>query len=209
MGRVRQPVRCRPDRLYRVFVRICRDAGLRRAADARHRFPVQAILSDATPRSRRWISGPRTSAGARLELGLVGDVGATIAALLPKLAAKADRAHLDAALAHYERRAKGWTRWPGNARPQADPSAIPRPGGERRRRRRCGLHLRRRHPDDLGCALSPHERKAAHGRLARARVDGERDAASDRHPGRAARTASHFAFRRRRLHHADGRPDHA
>jgi pyruvate dehydrogenase (quinone) len=44
---------------------------------------------------------------ARLELGLVGDVAITIRALLPKLSAKAERAHLDAALGHYRKSRKG------------------------------------------------------------------------------------------------------
>ncbi|RST31819.1 ubiquinone-dependent pyruvate dehydrogenase [Sphingomonas ginkgonis] len=39
----------------------------------------------------------------RLDLGLVGDVAATIDALLPKLEVKADRAHLDDSVAHYRR----------------------------------------------------------------------------------------------------------
>jgi pyruvate dehydrogenase (quinone) len=43
----------------------------------------------------------------RLDLGMVGDVGATIAALLPKLKAKGDRSHLDDALANYKRARKG------------------------------------------------------------------------------------------------------
>jgi pyruvate dehydrogenase (quinone) len=38
-----------------------------------------------------------------LALGVVGDVRATVAALLPKLKKKADRKYLDAALAHYRR----------------------------------------------------------------------------------------------------------
>ena len=37
----------------------------------------------------------------KLDLGVVGDVGETIAALLPKLDVKAERKHLDACLAHY------------------------------------------------------------------------------------------------------------
>ena len=37
----------------------------------------------------------------RLDLGLVGDVAATLAALLPKLTVKDDRKHLDAVLKHY------------------------------------------------------------------------------------------------------------
>ena len=44
---------------------------------------------------------------AKLDLGLVGDVGATIKALLPHLSTKTDRRHLDAALAHYVEARRG------------------------------------------------------------------------------------------------------
>jgi pyruvate dehydrogenase (quinone) len=44
---------------------------------------------------------------ARLEMGLVGDVGLTIDALLPKLAKKSDTAHLDGALANYQKSREG------------------------------------------------------------------------------------------------------
>ena len=43
----------------------------------------------------------------RLDLGLVGDVGATIQALLPKLAVKTDRAWLDGSLKHYAKARAG------------------------------------------------------------------------------------------------------
>src|SRR3984893_5738798 len=43
----------------------------------------------------------------KLDLGLVGDVGATISALLPKLVAKGDRKHLDDSLAHYKKARAG------------------------------------------------------------------------------------------------------
>jgi pyruvate dehydrogenase (quinone) len=43
----------------------------------------------------------------KLDLGLVGDVGATINALLPMLVAKNDRKHLDASLAHYRKARAG------------------------------------------------------------------------------------------------------
>jgi pyruvate dehydrogenase (quinone) len=43
----------------------------------------------------------------RLDLGLVGDVGATIAALLPKLQSKTNRSHLDGALANYRKAREG------------------------------------------------------------------------------------------------------
>jgi pyruvate dehydrogenase (quinone) len=54
-----------------------------------------------------------------LALGVVGDVGATVAALLPKLKQKADRKFLDAALAHYRK-----------ARGDLDKLAEGRPGGK-------------------------------------------------------------------------------
>jgi pyruvate dehydrogenase (quinone) len=43
----------------------------------------------------------------RLDLGLVGDVRATISSLLPKLRIKMDRAHLDDSLANYRKARKG------------------------------------------------------------------------------------------------------
>jgi pyruvate dehydrogenase (quinone) len=46
----------------------------------------------------------------RLALGVIGDVGATIAALLPRLAAKSDRSHLDDALADYREARAGLDR---------------------------------------------------------------------------------------------------
>ncbi len=43
----------------------------------------------------------------KLDLGLVGDVGATITALLPRLAVKGDRTHLDKSLANYAKARDG------------------------------------------------------------------------------------------------------
>ena len=43
----------------------------------------------------------------KLDLGLVGDVGATIEALLPRLTPKRDRAHLDDSLANYKKAREG------------------------------------------------------------------------------------------------------
>jgi pyruvate dehydrogenase (quinone) len=43
----------------------------------------------------------------KLDLGLVGDVGATIDGLLPKLKAKTERRYLDASLAHYRKAREG------------------------------------------------------------------------------------------------------
>ena len=43
----------------------------------------------------------------RLDLGVVGDVGATISALLPQLTVKTDRSHLDQSLARYRKAREG------------------------------------------------------------------------------------------------------
>ena len=43
----------------------------------------------------------------KLDLGLVGDVGATIEALLPRLTPRTDRAHLDASVSHYRKAREG------------------------------------------------------------------------------------------------------
>lgn len=43
----------------------------------------------------------------RIDLGVLGDVGATIEALLPRLDPKADRAHLDRSLARYQKSREG------------------------------------------------------------------------------------------------------
>ena len=53
----------------------------------------------------------------RIDLGLIGDVAATIEGLLPRLDAKADRAHLDDSLANYRK-----------AREGLDELAVGRPG---------------------------------------------------------------------------------
>ena len=53
------------------------------------------------------IRGENLGRRCRLDLGVIGDVGATIEALLPRLAAKQDRVHLDRALAHYRDARKG------------------------------------------------------------------------------------------------------
>ena len=47
-----------------------------------------------------------------LTLGAVGDVGATLAALQPRLHAKSDSAHLDGALADFRKTREELTRWP-------------------------------------------------------------------------------------------------
>lgn len=64
-------------------------------------FPTDATIAQVDLRPENL--GRRCT----LDLGLVGDVGATIEALLPRLTAKTDRAHLDASLAAYAKAREG------------------------------------------------------------------------------------------------------
>ncbi|BDI29647.1 pyruvate dehydrogenase [Capsulimonas corticalis] len=53
------------------------------------------------------LRGEQIGRRRKVDLGLVGDVGDTLRALTPLLHAKTDRAHLDSALAHYQKARKG------------------------------------------------------------------------------------------------------
>ncbi|MEA3205516.1 MAG: hypothetical protein QOG92_1181 [Verrucomicrobiota bacterium] len=64
-------------------------------------YPEKAAIAQVDIRAENL--GRRT----RLDLGLVGDVRDTLAALLPMLEIKQDRAHLDRALRHYARNRAG------------------------------------------------------------------------------------------------------
>ena len=56
--RVRQSLRRRHDRLHRLLVRLCRDACVRRAADAGDRFSLQAVSADGCEdRAGRYPAG--------------------------------------------------------------------------------------------------------------------------------------------------------
>lgn len=64
-------------------------------------FPYRQFYPETAKIAQVDLRAGNLGRRCRLDLGLVGDVGDTIAALLPRLAPKADRAHLDASLAHY------------------------------------------------------------------------------------------------------------
>ncbi|OON69052.1 ubiquinone-dependent pyruvate dehydrogenase [Hymenobacter sp. CRA2] len=66
-------------------------------------FPYRQFLpaDDATKVIQVDIRGEHIGRRTRVAFGLIGDVGATLRALLPQLQVKTDRAHLDKALAHY------------------------------------------------------------------------------------------------------------
>lgn len=70
-------------------------------------FPYKQFLPTDAKIAQVDIRPENLGRRCRLDLGIVGDVGATIAALLPKLPAKADRRFLDDSIAHYRKARAG------------------------------------------------------------------------------------------------------
>jgi pyruvate dehydrogenase (quinone) len=64
-------------------------------------FPYRAFYPRDTTTVQVDIRGEQIGKRVPVDLGIVGDVGATVAACLPGLAPRTDRDHLDRALAHY------------------------------------------------------------------------------------------------------------
>ncbi|MFS0895402.1 ubiquinone-dependent pyruvate dehydrogenase [Microbacterium sp. 179-I 3D3 NHS] len=81
-------------------------------------FPYPQFYPEHATTIQVDIRGAQLGKRHPLDLGLVGDVGATAEALLPRLAERADRGHLDDALAHYRK-----------TRTKLDELAVPAKGG--------------------------------------------------------------------------------
>jgi pyruvate dehydrogenase (quinone) len=80
-------------------------------------FPYRQFYPKDTKIAQVDLRAESLGRRCRLDLGLIGDVGATIEALLPRLRAKSDSAHLDDCLANYKRSREG-----------LDDLAVGRPG---------------------------------------------------------------------------------
>jgi pyruvate dehydrogenase (quinone) len=70
-------------------------------------FPYKQFLPSGIAIAQIDIRPEQLGRRCKLDLGLVGDVDATLKALLPKLATKADRRHLDKSLERYRSSRKG------------------------------------------------------------------------------------------------------
>ncbi|MCP1427564.1 pyruvate dehydrogenase (quinone) [Microbacterium foliorum] len=66
-------------------------------------FPYEQFYPEHATTIQVDIRGSQLGKRHPLDLGLVGDVGATLSALLPRLAEQSDRGHLDDATAHYRK----------------------------------------------------------------------------------------------------------
>ena len=175
--------------------------------DSRRGFSLPAILSrrrqDRADRSPS--RGARQSLSARARRVGIGQADAARAAAARS--AKNGSTLSRSALADYKSARSGAsTRSPkSNAEQHHDPSAICDAAGQRARGGRRNFHLRRRHADRLDGALSQGQRQTPAGRVVQPRLDGECDAACHRCAGGVSQAPGHIVFRRRRLHHDDGR----
>ncbi|GLH78313.1 pyruvate dehydrogenase [Bradyrhizobium sp. SSBR45G] len=70
-------------------------------------FPYKQFIPSDVAIAQVDIRPSQLGRRARLDVGVVGDVGETLRALLPKLTAKTDRSHLDDSLARYVAARKG------------------------------------------------------------------------------------------------------
>lgn len=82
-------------------------------------FPYRPFLPEKATVIQVDIRGERLGRRTPLALGMVGDVKETVTALLPLLATKSDRSHLDDSLAHYR-----------TTRTKLDDLATPRKGDQ-------------------------------------------------------------------------------
>ena len=180
---------------------------LRHAADAGHRLSrigssIRTSAQHRADRSARREHRPPRAGRSRPGRRCRRDAGCAAAAPdaedRPRASGRVGRA--------LSRGAQGPGRTGDRAEGRRAASAAHRARAERAGRRRCHLHLRRRAADGLGGALPGDERPAAADRLVLARLDGQRDGAGDRRAGGVPGAAGGLAVRRRRLHHADGRP---
>ena len=80
-------------------------------------FPYRQFFPEHAKTAQVDIRPENLGRRCKLDLGLVGQIGPTIEALLPKLKAKSDGAHLDTSLKHY-----------ANARKGLDDLAVGKPG---------------------------------------------------------------------------------
>jgi pyruvate dehydrogenase (quinone) len=70
-------------------------------------FPYQQFYPEKATIIQVDVRGEQIGRRTKVDLGLVGDVKATLAALSPRLRTKEDDAHLSASLKHYRRARKG------------------------------------------------------------------------------------------------------
>ena len=170
-------------------------------------FPFSDFLPHKTVKTIQVDRDPgHIGRRAPLELGVVGDVAATLRALAPQVADK----HGDHFLREHVAETERWRKRLGHYVTKGPGIKPIRPeylGGPavRAGRRRRDLHRRHRHALHLGRPAHRVRARPADARLVHLGVDGERGAQRVRRRAGLPRPAGHRAVRRRRLHHGRAR----
>ena len=114
-------------------------------------FPYQQFYPDNAKVIQVDIRGRNLGRRTPIDLGLVGTVNDTLAALQPLLRQKQQRDHLDRSLHHYRKTRKSLDAARGQRpRPQPDPAGIRCGACRSARRRRRGVHLSTSGPRSCG-----------------------------------------------------------
>ena len=154
-------------------------------------FPYHAFLPDGKTIIQVDDKPLHLGRRAAVDLGLVGDVGETLRALIPHApGALATRTFLDKIVKHHHTMVEGH---PDLRHPRGQrPGAATRDGGDRAERPRRGrrrVHRRHRDVQRLGRALPGDEAGSPDPGVVQPRVDGQRDAAGHRRQGGFARAS--------------------
>jgi len=167
-------------------------------------FPYTQFYSDNAFIIQVDRRGENLGRRTRLDLGLIGDVKATLSALLPLLDEKSDDAHLTKFAGHYQ-----------NVRQELSDLAVGHPGRKPMHPQYVARIVDELAADDaifscdvgadrLGRSLSHYEWQATLDRLVQSRLDGQCDASGHRRPTRVPRTPGGDLLRRWRPVHDAG-----
>jgi pyruvate dehydrogenase (quinone) len=159
-------------------------------------FPYKQFLPRDAKIAQVDIRAENLGRRAPLELGVVGDICATIEALLPRLTTKTVRKHLDDSLVHYR-----------SARQGLDDLAKGTPGRKPIHPQYLTKVISDAAADDAVFTFDVGTPTIWAARYLR--MNGKRHATSHRHPGSGAWPPSHLYVWRWWIYHAYGGPDHA
>ncbi len=169
-------------------------------------FPYQQFFPKDATIVQIDVRGEQLGRRTKVDYGFVGDAKATLRALRPKLNQNDNDKHLKASLAHYKNARKGLDELAteGSGKKPIHPQYVVRVLDELAADGR-NFFLRCWYSDNLGGALSDHERETAVTWLFQSRVNGKRFATSDRGTGEPSRSSSPITLGRRRVGDAHGR----
>ena len=136
-------------------------------------FPYESFMPKTPKMAKIDVRAERLGRRCKLDLGLCGDVGDTLRALLPLVQPQVDRSFLDGMLGLHvaaQRKLRAYVDHVEHA--TADPPRARRRHAGRTRRTGRRFHHRHRDVRRLGCPLPAHRQGPAFPRLVQPRIDG-------------------------------------